>query len=1613
MRDGDDRVKGVARAFAFTGIGLGQMDEGRFQEGKAKQKDKFSYRNKGSEGVSVQHDVGSGVAGLASGVLVSARPPASAQVSEESSSPRPRDIADRLLRQWAARAENPVKFIQEQKAVVALVLGQVEAIVSYNAALEAGENPLPLEQMTLLLHGQGGTGKTEVVTLLRHLIREVFGEGSELVVASSNSAARVIGGETIHSGFKMHGQQSFKLSALSKCKVHNDFVDRMCQLEAVIVEEVSMVQPALLGAASYRMCKARASRKKSDPNLYMERGHMFGKVPLVMLLGDFYQLPPVKMASLLQRVQPNGVNEHIRNGQAILLDGVTHAMFLYETHRFKDRLVEPPTPCPFMPGFLETMRKGEMFTKAQKEQVRRWVVRPGKNDKRLQHDAVKDGFEMAIGWEAVHRQMQYRAAREARQKGQMLLYVQAVDLPHSRCGILEHMGMLQVPNINHTGHLIGMCPLYIGMRVRLTAKVSAKHKIVQDAVGEVVDVRFHPQEFSANDDHADWRSNLKHEAHGRGYYRCNKLPRAVFVKFDDFEDEAGFGSRVVQVAAHRASWQFNGHEDNDGRRVLIKRAVTRYQFPLVPERVRTVQTAQGLGMDSATMDLQKPANMSPDEWWLHLYVMFSRVRVSHRLLVYNLPPWEILERGPPAYVRNGVAHFEKMMRVSFAVARQKAQEFGWDVGDGPTGASGAAGAGAAAQRGEGAAPESSSAPVPPTVPRALPLGPPRSAGSSAGDGEQVGVDDAAGAAAADGAPAAASAVRTPLSSHALGPGEALKVPAAFIAPDAGPAGRGRGRGRAGDKTGAADGTSAAGGPSGGGRGAGGRGSAPRAARDARAEVAAMLPTRYPRRVPELLRTLPPGRDLCADAYGVSREDVLRELQWCCGARGIANLGDTCFVNAVAQVLLRVEPVRRVLDAHVQRGCPFAAHVPNSCPVCALADQAAALAAQDVGPDKEACLAVAARKGFFPTQEFRMGQCDAASFFRHAVQALGAAEALTWCRLTSFGERSAVQQHIFGIFMRNRTVCETCKFVADDVGEIQNMFWVSMQDVCSSLEDQVDLQQLLRRQIRCVEHVDGACPAHTHLSEAERRAQNACRGKAAKYTFWDRLPPVFFVTVERAFGPDPDDQRYDRRRVRFPQVLKPEEDGCDYEFSGVVVHIPGNAAQPSVHGGHYVAYGVVGENQYACFNDSTTRNLSWRDFAHLDQVQRGAYVFAYVRSAGARAHEVGRAAGSAGSAGSGSGGGGAASSASAAPSAPPSAPAGQEASGGEPPGKRRRAGGGELGAGDGDSGASGQPQPPPRRGTKRGLSPPAPGGARDEDDDAGRALGVPSADPAPSGVEPGAGASPADREWLRFTPNTIDQTNCLARTWGSGVGAQCRIVPAHGCDVFCKKHFAQQGAKGWHGRVDGAIPEAKLKEFQGVARRASRAVSAPTAPVAGTLPEASPAVVASTVATRAGAGSAGGSGRWAAARAEDGVEGGGDCSGEAAVANGALDASAAASASAVAPRAGTASGGIGGAGAPCAAPASSVGGRGGAPAMVVGGVLVRASAGAGAAPAARPRAEAGPRIATFGIPDLVAHQTAQQAREAETARRRREDGERGRLTDSTGADIPRSDPHRWG
>jgi len=71
----------------------------------------------------------------------------------------------------------------------------------------------------------------------------------------------------------------------------------------------------------------------------------------------------------------------------------------------------------------------------------------------------------------------------------------------------------------------------------------------------------------------------------------------------------------------------------------------------------------------------------------------------------------------------------------------------------------------------------------------------------------------------------------------------------------------------------------------------------------------------------------------------------------------------------------------------------------------------------------------------------------------------------------------------------------------------------------------------------------------------------------------------------------------------------------------------------------------------------------------------------------------------------------------------------------------------------------------------------------------------------------------EAESRRYTPDEIDLNLCLARIWNNGKGGQCGRPP-HGAGDFCSTHIKQlESNKGLsHGRVDGLVPMAKLREF---------------------------------------------------------------------------------------------------------------------------------------------------------------------------------------------------------
>ncbi|CAJ1372231.1 unnamed protein product [Effrenium voratum] len=73
--------------------------------------------------------------------------------------------------------------------------------------------------------------------------------------------------------------------------------------------------------------------------------------------------------------------------------------------------------------------------------------------------------------------------------------------------------------------------------------------------------------------------------------------------------------------------------------------------------------------------------------------------------------------------------------------------------------------------------------------------------------------------------------------------------------------------------------------------------------------------------------------------------------------------------------------------------------------------------------------------------------------------------------------------------------------------------------------------------------------------------------------------------------------------------------------------------------------------------------------------------------------------------------------------------------------------------------------------------------------------------------------------LPFTPKEVSSQLCMARTWNSGMGGQCRMSPTKGSD-FCTRH-GNNDAWQVHGRLDGPIPEKKLKEFEKAARTSSK------------------------------------------------------------------------------------------------------------------------------------------------------------------------------------------------
>ncbi|HOX95971.1 MAG TPA: PIF1 family ATP-dependent DNA helicase [Candidatus Woesebacteria bacterium] len=174
---------------------------------------------------------------------------------------------------------DPVKSVQSGQFPKKLNVKH-EEIDSINLSDEQSEifNLLETTNNAYYVTGKAGTGKS---ILLKYFVTHT---GKRVVVvAPTGVAALNIGGQTIHSLFKMPFDIDF-----NDIKVDYRTRELLRNIDTVVIDEVSMVRADLMEAMNIKL---QISRGNTLP---------FGDVQMIMF-GDLYQLPPVVSDGELQR----------------------------------------------------------------------------------------------------------------------------------------------------------------------------------------------------------------------------------------------------------------------------------------------------------------------------------------------------------------------------------------------------------------------------------------------------------------------------------------------------------------------------------------------------------------------------------------------------------------------------------------------------------------------------------------------------------------------------------------------------------------------------------------------------------------------------------------------------------------------------------------------------------------------------------------------------------------------------------------------------------------------------------------------------------------------------------------------------------------------------------------------------------------------------------------------------------------------------------------------------------------------------------------------------------------------------------------------------------------
>ena len=375
------------------------------------------------------------------------------------------DVEDVLAgpRQVAWKLSQAAGLNRDQLRAVALIVQPMQE------AWERGGRKLPFTGalVRLLLVGGGGCGKTLIFTqVLIPLFEAFYGPDGVMKEASSNKAARLLHGKTVHTANKLQGGASLRTVHLRLGEERSRVLGAIYgRTGAKIIDEFSQLSAKLLHADAFITAMARAPIFQLRPEAYAMPEHTWGDMPIFIMGGDELQLPPVPMeASLLAPLE--GTSDEHKAGTAIFA-GLKHVYRLSTAMRFDD---------PVLISILQKMRTPGGARLSDSE----WrSLQATEASDASELAGTEDWYEACYTWNVVTMATAMRCTLSARAAKAVLFIVQAEDRvanPWPALGqenVRKSVGeqLLRHPNMNNTGRLPGFAMFHVGMRGRLTQSV--------------------------------------------------------------------------------------------------------------------------------------------------------------------------------------------------------------------------------------------------------------------------------------------------------------------------------------------------------------------------------------------------------------------------------------------------------------------------------------------------------------------------------------------------------------------------------------------------------------------------------------------------------------------------------------------------------------------------------------------------------------------------------------------------------------------------------------------------------------------------------------------------------------------------------------------------------------------------------------------------------------------------------------------------------------------------------------------------------------------------------------------------------------------------------------